>query len=57
MVPLTGEVVSTSERQGLATVLMDKSDGVTYSDRIQEIPLTRLDILDKQVPTISLLSL
>ena len=48
MVHATCEVVSVSERQGVATVLMDK-EGETYSDRVQEIPLARLKVANPQV--------
>lgn len=48
MVRTTGEVVSVSERQGVATVLLDKG-GESYSDRVQEIPLARLEVANAQV--------
>ena len=44
----SGEVVSVSERQGAATVLLNK-EGDTYSERVQEIPLARLQIANPQV--------
>lgn len=42
------EVLSVSERQGMATVLLRNSPQ-TYSDKIQEIPLVRLKIPDDKV--------
>lgn len=48
MIRTTGEVVSVSERQGVATVLLDKG-GESYSDRVQEIPLARLEVANAQV--------
>ena len=48
MVHTTGEVVSVSERQGVATVLLDNG-GETYSDRLQEMPLARLKVANTQV--------
>ena len=48
MVYTTGEVVSVSDRQGMATVLLDNG-GETYSDRLQEIPLARLRVTSTQV--------
>ena len=48
MVYTTGEVVSVSDRQGVATVLLDNG-GETYSDRLQEIPLARLKVTNTQV--------
>lgn len=48
MVYTTGEVVSVSERQGVATVLLDNG-GETYSDRLLEIPLARLKVTNTQV--------
>ena len=44
----TGEVVSVSDRQGVATVLLDNGRE-TYSDRLQEIPLARLRVTSTQV--------
>ena len=51
MVRTTGEVVSVSERQGVATVLLDKG-GESYSDWVQEIPLARLKVSNAQVRTL-----
>lgn len=48
MVRTTGEVVSVSDRQGIATVLLDNG-GETYSDRVQEIPLARLKVANTKV--------
>ena len=48
MVKATGEVVSVSQRQGVATVLLNEG-GETYSERVQEIPLARLQIANPQV--------
>ena len=48
MVYTTGDVVSMSERQGTATVLLDR-EGESYSDRVQEIPLARLKVANPQV--------
>lgn len=48
MVYTTGDVVSVSERQGVATVLLD-GEGETYSNRVQEIPLARLKVANPQV--------
>ena len=48
MVHTTGEVVSVSERQRVATVLLDNG-GETYSDRLKEIPLARLKVANTQV--------
>ncbi|PFX24720.1 putative E3 ubiquitin-protein ligase HECTD4 [Stylophora pistillata] len=56
MVRTPGEVVSVSERQGVATVLLDKG-GETYSDRVQEIPLARLKVANAQVVFLSELSM
>ena len=51
MVRTTGEVISVSERQGVATVLLDKG-GESYSDWVQEIPLARLKVANAQVRTL-----
>ena len=51
MAQLTVEVMGMSERQGVASVKFDQSDDTTYAEPLQEIPLSRLDILDKQVST------
>lgn len=48
MVNTTGDVVSVSQRQGVATVLLDR-EGETYSARVQEIPLARLKVANPQV--------
>ena len=48
MVNTTGEVISVSDRQGVATVLLHNG-GETYSDRLQEIPLARLKVSNTQV--------
>ena len=48
MVHTTGEVISVSDRQGMATVLVAKQ-GETYSDWVQEIPLARLKVANTQV--------
>ena len=48
MVYTTGEVVSVSDRQVVATVLVDNG-GETYSDRLQEMPLARLKVTNTQV--------
>ena len=53
MVHTTGDVVSVSERQGGATVLLD-SGGETYSDRVQEIPLARLKVANPQVRRVAI---
>lgn len=48
LVDTTGDVVSVSERQGVATVLLYRN-GETYSDMVQEIPLARLQVISPQV--------
>lgn len=52
LVDTTGEVVSVSERQGLATVLLYRN-GETYSDMVQEIPLARLQVISPQVQNLA----
>ena len=48
MVHTTGEVISVSDRQGVATVLVQNNED-TYSKEIQEIPLARLGEANAQV--------
>ena len=46
--PMTAEVLSVSDRQGVATVLL-RNGSEKYSERVQDIPLVRLRIQDNQV--------
>ncbi|XP_068681108.1 probable E3 ubiquitin-protein ligase HECTD4 isoform X3 [Montipora foliosa] len=56
LVDTTGDVVSVSERQGVATVLLNRQ-GETYSDMVKEIPLARLQVINPQMVYLSELSM
>lgn len=45
---MTAEVLSVSERQGMATVLL-QNGSEKYSERVQDVPLVRLQVQDDKV--------